>query len=289
MTSQAKSVGLFDRTILRQAVGESFRKLSPRMVAKNPVMFVVEVGSALTTLLVVRDVFVRSAEHPPIWFTGAVSICLWFTVVFANFAEAIAEGRGRAQAETLRKMRKETMARRLLDGAQGTREEEVASSLLRKGDLVVVEANQLIPGDGEIIEGIASVDESAITGESAPVIRESGGDRSAVTGGTRVLSDQIKIRITSNPGETFLDRMIALVEGAQRQKTPNEIALNIMIAGLTLIFLLACVTLAPFAQFSVAQAGSGTVPSVAVLVSLLVCLIPTTIGGLLSAIGIAGM
>jgi len=283
MTSQAKSVGLFDRTILRQAVGESFRKLSPRMVAKNPVMFVVEVGSALTTLLVVRDVFVRSAEHPPIWFTGAVSICLWFTVVFANFAEAIAEGRGRAQAETLRKMRKETMARRLLDGAQGTREEEVASSLLRKGDLVVVEANQLIPGDGEIIEGIASVDESAITGESAPVIRESGGDRSAVTGGTKVLSDRIVVRIGSDPGESFLDRMIGLVEGASRQKTPNEIALHILLVGLTIVFLLACVTLVPLAKYS-SLALSATA-----VVALLVCLIPTTIGGLLSAIGIAGM
>ncbi len=310
MSSKAQSVGLFDRAILRQAVGESFRKLSPKMVAKNPVMFVVEVGSALTTLLVVRDLLVRSAEHPPLWFTGAVSLWLWFTVLFANFAEAIAEGRGRAQAETLRKMRKETMARRLLDkkggtiawtelgsaerspsrGGAGTLpgspnliEEEVASSLLRKGDLVVVEANQLIPGDGEIVEGIASVDESAITGESAPVIRESGGDRSAVTGGTKVLSDRIVVRIVSDPGESFLDRMISLVEGAARQKTPNEIALHILLVGLTIVFLLACVTLVPLAKYG-ALALSATA-----VVALLVCLIPTTLGGLLSAIGIAGM
>ncbi len=283
MSSKAKPVGLFDRAILRQAVGESFRKLSPRMVAKNPVMFVVEVGSALTTLLVLRDLVVRSAAHPPLWFTGAVSLWLWFTVLFANFAEAIAEGRGRAQAETLRKMRKETMARRLLDGAHGKREEEVASSLLRKGDLVVVEPNQLVPGDGEIIEGIASVDESAITGESAPVIRESGGDRSAVTGGTKVLSDKIIVRIVSDPGESFLDRMIALVEGAARQKTPNEIALHILLVGLTIVFLLACVTLVPLARYSTLALSATAV------VALLVCLIPTTIGGLLSAIGIAGM
>ncbi len=283
MTSKAKPVGLFDRAILRQAVGESFRKLSPRMVAKNPVMFVVEVGSALTTLLVVRDIIVHAPDHPPIWFTGAVSLWLWFTVLFANFAEAIAEGRGRAQAETLRKMRKETMARRLLDGVHGKREEAVASSLLRKGDLVVVEANQLVPGDGEIVEGIASVDESAITGESAPVIRESGGDRSAVTGGTKVLSDRIVVRIVSDPGESFLDRMIGLVEGASRQKTPNEIALHILLVGLTIVFLLACVTLVPLAKYS-SLALSATA-----IVALLVCLIPTTIGGLLSAIGIAGM
>jgi K+-transporting ATPase ATPase B chain len=283
MTSKAKPVGLFDRAIMRQAVGESFRKLSPRMVAKNPVMFVVEVGSALTTLLVIRDIFVHAPDHPPIWFTAAVSVWLWFTVLFANFAEAIAEGRGRAQAETLRKMRRETMARRLLDGVHGKREEEVASSLLRKGDLVVVEANQLIPGDGEIIEGIASVDESAITGESAPVIRESGGDRSAVTGGTKVLSDRIVVRIVSDPGESFLDRMISLVEGAARQKTPNEIALHILLVGLTIVFLLACVTLVPLAKYSTLALSATAV------VALLVCLIPTTIGGLLSAIGIAGM
>jgi potassium-transporting ATPase ATP-binding subunit len=289
MTSKAKSVSLFDGAIMRQAVGESFRKLSPRAVAKNPVMFVVEVGSALTTLLVVRDLIVRAADQPPLWFTGAVSVWLWFTVLFANFAEAVAEGRGKAQAETLRKMRKETMARRLIgakpDGrdSRDSKEEEVPSSSLRKGDLVVVEANQLVPGDGEIIEGIASVDESAITGESAPVIRESGGDRSAVTGGTKVLSDRIVVRIVSDPGESFLDRMIALVEGAARQKTPNEIALHILLVGLTIIFLLACVTLVPLAKYSTLAL------SATAIVALLVCLIPTTIGGLLSAIGIAGM
>jgi potassium-transporting ATPase ATP-binding subunit len=283
MTSKAKPVSLFDGAIMRQAVGESFRKLSPRAVAKNPVMFVVEVGSALTTLLVVRDLIVRSADHPPLWFTGAVSVWLWFTVLFANFAEAVAEGRGKAQAETLRKMRKETMARRLIGAKSDGKEEEVPSSSLRKGDLVVVEANQLVPGDGEIVEGIASVDESAITGESAPVIRESGGDRSAVTGGTKVLSDRIVVRIVSDPGESFLDRMIALVEGAARQKTPNEIALHILLVGLTIIFLLACVTLVPLAKYSTLTLSATAV------VALLVCLIPTTIGGLLSAIGIAGM
>jgi K+-transporting ATPase ATPase B chain len=205
MTSKAKPVGLFDRAILRQAVGESFRKLSPRLVAKNPVMFVVEVGSALTTLLVVRDLFVRAADHPPIWFTGAVSLWLWFTVLFANFAEAMAEGRGKAQADTLRKTRTETVANRLVGGDHT---ETVPAASLRKGDIVMVKAGEFIPGDGEIIDGVASVDESAITGESAPVIRESGGDRSAVTGGTRVISDWIKVRITSDPGHTFLDRMI---------------------------------------------------------------------------------
>src|SRR5450432_73864 len=283
MTSKSKPTSLFDGSILRQAVGESFRKLSPRLVAKNPVMFVVEVGSALTTLLVIRDLIVRSPDHPPLWFTGAVSVWLWFTVIFANFAEAVAEGRGKAQAETLRKMRKETMARRLVGGKLDGKEEQIASSSLRKGDLVVVEANQLVPGDGEIIEGIASVDESAITGESAPVIRESGGDRSAVTGGTKVLSDRIVVRIVSDPGESFLDRMISLVEGAARQKTPNEIALHILLVGLTIIFLLACVTLVPLAKYS------NLALSATAVVALLVCLIPTTIGGLLSAIGIAGM
>src|SRR4030095_5444353 len=271
--------------ILKRAALESLRKLAPRQVARNPVMFVVEVGSALTTLLFFRDAF-SSTPVAPLWFTGIVSFWLWFTVVFANFAEAVAEGRGKAQAETLRKMRQETTARRLLNGK---REERVPASTLRKGDIVLVEAGQLIPGDGEVMEGIATVDESVITGESAPVIRESGGDRSAVTGGTKVLSDHIKIRITSNPGETFLDRMIALVEGAVRQKTPNEIALNILIAGLTLICLLAVATLPPYAKYAIATVGSGVAPTVAVLVSLLVCLIPTTIGGLLSAIGIAGM
>ncbi|MHB8879805.1 MAG: potassium-transporting ATPase subunit KdpB, partial [Myxococcaceae bacterium] len=253
--------------------------LAPRHVARNPVMFVVEVGSVLTTLLWVRDLFAAPAGAPPLWFTGAVTLWLWFTVLFANFAEAIAESRGKAQASSLRKMRKETTARRLTNG----REEEVAASTLRKGDAVVVETGMVIPGDGEVIEGIASVDESAITGESAPVIRESGGDRSAVTGGTKVLSDRIVVRITANPGESFLDRMIALVEGAARQKTPNEIALHILLVGLTLIFLFACATLVPLALFS------GVALSATEIVALLVCLIPTTIGGLLSAIGIAGM
>ncbi|HEY4002380.1 MAG TPA: potassium-transporting ATPase subunit KdpB, partial [Candidatus Xenobia bacterium] len=265
-------------------------KLDPRVVAKNPVMFVVEVGSAVTTFLLVRDVI----NHAANWgFTLQITLWLWFTVLFANFAEAMAEGRGKAQADALRKTKTDTMARRIASGHQDDRQEErVPATELRKGDLIVAEVNDIIPGDGEVIVGIASVDESAITGESAPVIRESGGDRSAVTGGTKVLSDRIVVRITSNPGETFIDRMIALVEGAQRQKTPNEIALSILLAGLTIIFLLATVTLLPYAIYSVRALPSGvqgTVPSIPVLVSLLVCLIPTTIGGLLSAIGIAGM
>ena len=276
---KAKERSLFDPEILRPAVLESFRKLVPQYVIKNPVMFVVEIGSVLTTLLCVRDLVAPMPEAQPLWFTASVSLWLWFTVVFANFAEAVAEGRGKAQAATLRKMRKETTARRLING----REERVPASALRKGDVVVVEAGELIPGDGEVIEGIASVDESAITGESAPVIRESGGDRSAVTGGTKVLSDRIVVRISADPGESFLDRMIALVEGAARQKTPNEIALNILLAGLTLVFLFACVTLVPLAMYS------GVRLSATMVVALLVCLIPTTIGGLLSAIGIAGM
>jgi K+-transporting ATPase ATPase B chain len=274
---------LFDPPIVKRAVWDSFVKLNPVTMMKNPVMFVVEVGAALTTVLVFRD---WRAAAPDLGFTFQITLWLWFTVLFANFAEAMAEGRGKAQADTLRKTKSETVGHRLKNGGKV---EEVAASQLRQGDIVVCAPNDIIPGDGEVIEGIASVDESAITGESAPVIRESGGDRSAVTGGTKVLSDQIKIRITSNPGETFLDRMIALVEGAQRQKTPNEIALNIVIAGLTLVFLLAVVTLPPFAQYSVSATGAGKVPGIAVLISLLVCLIPTTIGGLLSAIGIAGM
>ncbi|HKS95273.1 MAG TPA: potassium-transporting ATPase subunit KdpB, partial [Terriglobia bacterium] len=258
-------------------------KLNPAAVAKNPVMFVVEVGAALTTLLVIRDLLIGASG---VGFSIQIAIWLWFTVVFANFAEAMAEARGKAQADTLRKTKTDAMGKRL---TPENRIEVVPASKLRAGDVVICAVGDLIPGDGEVIEGIATVDESVITGESAPVIRESGGDRSAVTGGTRVLSDQIKVRITSNPGETFLDRMIALVEGAERQKTPNEIALNILIAGLTLIFLLAVVTLQPFSSYAVRAAGAGQIPSVAVLVSLLVCLIPTTIGGLLSAIGIAGM
>jgi potassium-transporting ATPase ATP-binding subunit len=273
----SKSKSLWDAKIVRQALWDSVIKLNPRTMMKNPVMFVVEVGSAITAVLLVRDVM---RHVPGFGFDLQITLWLWFTVLFANFAEAMAEGRGKAQAETLRKAKSETIAERLL--ANGSTE-TVPGSKLRVGDLVVVSAGEIIPGDGDVLEGVASVDESAITGESAPVIREAGGDRSAVTGGTRVLSDQIKVKITSNPGETFLDRMIALVEGAERQKTPNEIALNILLAGLTVIFLLAVVTLQPFALYS------GSPQTVFVLVSLLVCLIPTTIGGLLSAIGIAGM
>ena len=274
---------LFDPAILNRAIRESFVKLNPRLVAKNPVMFVVEVGAALTSIFVIRDA-VAGAQG--VFFGVQISLWLWFTVLFANFAEAMAEARGKAQADSLRKTKTDTMARRILPNDKF---EMVAASQLRAGDVVYCEAGYIIPGDGEVVDGVASVDESVITGESAPVIRESGGDRSAVTGGTKVLSDHIKIKITSNPGETFLDRMIALVEGAVRQKTPNEIALNILIAGLTLIFLLAVATLPPYAKYAIQAIGSGAAPTVAVLVSLLVCLIPTTIGGLLSAIGIAGM
>ena len=279
----ARARPLFDKEIASRATRDSFVKLNPATLIKNPVMFVVEVGAALTTVFVLRDMVTGAGN---VGFGVQIALWLWFTVLFANFAEAMAEARGKAQADTLRKTKTDVFAKRLLS-AGGT--EQVAASALRAGDVVLCAAPDVIPGDGEVIEGVASIDESVITGESAPVIRESGGDRSAVTGGTRVLSDWIKVRITSNPGETFIDRMIALVEGAQRQKTPNEIALNILIAGLTLIFLLAVATLQPYAAYSVAAAGAGSVPSVAVLVSLLVCLIPTTIGGLLSAIGIAGM
>ena len=278
-----RSRPLFEPETVQRAIRASFMKLNPVTLVKNPVMFVVEAGAALTTLLLIRDIFAGGAG---IGFQMQISLWLWFTVLFANFAEAMAEARGKAQAESLRKSKTDVLAKRFTPA--GTIE-QVSASALRSGDVVVCEAGDVIPGDGEVIDGIATVDESVITGESAPVIRESGGDRSAVTGGTRVLSDQIRIRITSNPGETFLDRMIALVEGAERHKTPNEVALNILIAGLTLIFLLAVITLQPFSAFSVAHAGAGAVPSVVVLVSLLVCLIPTTIGGLLSAIGIAGM
>src|SRR5664280_2775337 len=274
---------LFDPEILKRATKESFVKLNPKLVAKNPVMFVVEVGAALTTAFVIKDVITKA---PDVFFGIQIAIWLWFTVLFANFAEAMAEARGKAQADALRKTKTDAVAHKILPN---NKFEMVPASSLRAGDTVYCEAGILIPGDGEVIEGIASVDESVITGESAPVIRESGGDRSAVTGGTKVTSDQITIRITSNPGETFLDRMIALVEGAVRQKTPNEIALNILIAGLTLIFLLAVATITPYAKYAIQAVGSGTAPTVAVLVSLLVCLIPTTIGGLLSAIGIAGM
>jgi K+-transporting ATPase ATPase B chain len=269
---------MFDRAIMGRAVGESFVKLDPRQMARNPVMFIVEVGSALTTILFFQKL--SSSSTADNVFTGLVAAWLWFTVLFANFAEAVAEGRGKAQADTLRKTRADTVAR--TRGPDGVLVEKPSSDL-ELGDVCIVTAGEIIPGDGEVIEGIATVDESAITGESAPVIRESGGDRSAVTGGTRVLSDEIVVRITSRPGETFLDRMIALVEGASRQKTPNEIALNILLAGLTIIFLLAVVTLQPFAIYSHAS------QSLTVLIALLVCLIPTTIGALLSAIGIAGM
>jgi len=277
VAKESQSKSLWDGKIVRQALIDSLRKLNPRTMIRNPVMFVVEVGSVVTTVLLAKG-FMRGTGSAG--FNLQITLWLWFTVIFANFAEAMAEGRGKAQAETLRRAKSETSANRLLPNG---RTERVGAADLRSGDLVLVSAGETIPGDGEIVEGVASVDESAITGESAPVIREAGGDRSAVTGGTRVLSDQIKVKITSNPGETFLDRMIALVEGAERQKTPNEIALNILLAGLTVVFLLAVVTLQPFAIYS------GSSQTVFVLVSLLVCLIPTTIGALLSAIGIAGM
>jgi potassium-transporting ATPase ATP-binding subunit len=274
----ARESKLVEPQILRRAIGDSFVKLNPRTLMRNPVMFVVGVGSVLTTILFFKDLGSSSTNVNV--FAGLVALFLWFTVLFANFAEAVAEGRGKAQAETLRKTRSETLARRRRpDGGI----DEVPSTALDVGDECVVAAGEVIPSEGEVIEGIASVDESAITGESAPVIRESGGDRSAVTGGTRVLSDEIVVRITARAGETFLDRMIALVEGSERKKTPNEIALNILLAGLTIIFLLATVTLQPFAMFSNAE------QTVVILVALLVCLIPTTIGALLSAIGIAGM
>ncbi len=273
-SSKPKNKAIWEWKIVSQAAIDSLLKLDPRKMMKNPVMFVVEIGSVITTVLL----FKGAGEFK---FNLQITLWLWFTVLFANFAEAMAEGRGKAQADTLRKARSETLANRLVgDGGQI---EKVPSTKLRTGDIVLVSAGELIPSDGEIVDGVASVDESAITGESAAVIRESGGDRSAVTGGTRVLSDHIKVKITANPGETFMDRMISLVEGAQRQKTPNEVALNILLAGLTIIFLLAVVTLQPFAIYS------GSPQTVYVLVSLLVCLIPTTIGGLLSAIGIAGM
>ena len=273
---------LFEPAIVKRAIKDSFRKLDPRQVAKNPVMFVVEIGSVVTTYFTVRGFLTGSDDK---WFVLQVTLWLWFTVIFANFAEAMAEGRGKAQADALRKTRTQTNARKLV----GKKEVVVPAPELRRDDQFVCEAGDVIPADGEIIEGIASVDESAITGESAPVIRESGGDRSAVTGGTRVLSDRIVCRVTANPGESFLDRMIALVEGAQRQKTPNEIALSILLAGLTIVFLFATITLLPFAHYSVESVGKEDVPSITVMVALLVCLIPTTIGGLLSAIGIAGM
>ncbi len=289
-TRRKGDLSIWDPKIIRRAIPDSFKKLDPRVQVKNPVMFVVEVGSVVTTVEFVRLLFAqptagldRTHLNFEIFFVLAVAIWLWFTVVFANFAEAMAEGRGKAQADTLRRARTTTMAKRLASSGRNSQVQEVAAPELRKGDLVLVEAGDVIPGDGDVVEGVASVDESAITGESAPVIRESGGDRSAVTGGTRVLSDWIIVKVSANPGETFLDRMIALVEGAKRQRTPNEIALNILIASLTIIFVLVVVTLEPFAIYS------GQPVSVTTLIALLVCLIPTTIGGLLSAIGIAGM
>ena len=271
----AKTHSLFERAIIGQAIIDSFKKLNPVSLLKNPVIFVTEVGAALTTI----GLFWRSGKDP-FGFILQVTLWLWFTVLFANFAEAMAEGRGKAQANALRKTRTQTVANRLKSDDSM---EKIEADRLRKGDLVLVSAGEIIPSDGEIIAGVATVDESAITGESAPVIREAGGDRSAVTGGTRVLSDQIKVLVTANPGESFLDRMIQLVEGAQRQKTPNEIALTILLSALTIIFLMVCITLKPFGLYS------GVAFSITVLVALLVCLIPTTIGGLLSAIGIAGI
>lgn len=284
MSHKVVAPGLFDPAIIKRASIDAFRKLDPRKLARNPVIFVTEVVSAFVTLIFLRDLV---AQNGAALFTGQITAWLWFTVLFANFAEAVAEGRGKAQADALRKTRSDTRAKRLVDQAANSCMSNVVEGVsaldLKIGDVVLVEAGDLIPGDGEIIEGVASVNESAITGESAPVIREAGGDRSAVTGGTTVLSDWIKVKITAAPGSTFIDRMIALVEGAERQKTPNELALSILLSGLTIIFLIVCVTLLPLAGYS------GTILSVTVLIALLVCLIPTTIGGLLSAIGIAGM
>ncbi len=277
-----------DWALVGRALGDAFWKLNPRWMARNPVMFVVEVGSLFTTLLFLHAA-VTGAGEAPATFILAVSLWLWVTVLFGNFAEALAEGRGKAQAEALRRSRHEVAAKRLAEARRGAPWESVPSGSLRRGDVVLVEAGDTIPGDGEVVEGVASVDESAITGESAPVIRESGGDRSAVTGGTRVLSDWLVVRITADPGHTFLDRMISMVEGAQRQKTPNELALSILLAALTIIFLLVTVTLLAFSTYAVGGRGEGAPVTLTTLVALLVCLIPTTIGGLLSAIGIAGM
>ena len=281
MSHKAQPQGLFDGKIIAAAAIDAVRKLDPRALAKNPVIFVTEVVSALVTVLFIRDLVTHNGVAA---FSGQIAAWLWFTVLFANFAEAVAEGRGKAQADALRRTRTDTPAKRYIDPENLAGLVEGVNALdLRLGDVVLVEAGEIIPSDGEIIEGVASVNEFAITGESAPVIREAGGDRSAVTGGTTVLSDFIKVKITASPGSTFIDRMIALVEGAERQKTPNELALSILLSGLTLIFLIVCVTLWPIAKYS------GTDLSATVLIALLVCLIPTTIGGLLSAIGIAGM
>jgi K+-transporting ATPase ATPase B chain len=278
---------LFDSLIVKRAIRDSFLKLNPRHQLRNPVMFTVLLGSVFTTFLYF-DARGASSDESPGFILG-VSLWLWFTVLFANFAEAMAEGRGKAQADTLRSARRDVVAKRLSEPRRNASTTSIPAAQLRKGEVVLVEAGDQIPADGEVIEGVASVNEAAITGESAPVIRESGGDRSSVTGGTTVLSDWLIVRVSTNPGETFLDRMIGLVEGAKRQKTPNEIALDILLAAMTIVFLLACVTLVPMSYFSVAAAGRGTPVSLTVVVALLVCLIPTTIGGLLSAIGIAGM
>ena len=275
------------RGLYLRAAGDSFRKLDPRWMVRNPVMFVVEVGSVLTTALWIQGLF--GTGEAPRAFIGAIAVWLWFTVLFANFAEAVAEGRGKAQADALRRTRIETKAKRLRKPQRDAPFDAVPSTALRKDEVFLVEAGDIVPADGEVVEGVASVDESAVTGESAPVIRESGGDRSALTGGTRLLSDWLVVRVTASPGEGFLDRMINLVEGAKRQKTPNEIALDILLAAFTILFLTVCATLLPYSLFSVSVAGQGTPISITVLVALLVCLIPTTIGGLLSAIGIAGM
>src|SRR6185295_15112791 len=291
---------LFDPPLVRRAMWDSVVKLDPRHQIRNPVMFTVLVGSVATSLIFIERLAAGTGESP--WFVAGVSLWLWFTVLFANFAEAMAEGRGKAQADALKAARQNVAAKKMLEKvANLTLKADIQDLVkngeatfvpapdLREGDIVFVQAGDQIPGDGEVIGGVASVDESAITGESAPVIRESGGDRSSVTGGTRVLSDWLYVRITANPGESFLDRMIGLVEGAKRQKTPNEIALSILLSGFTIIFLLVCATLLPFSKYSVLAAGHGSPITVTVLVALLVCLIPTTIGGLLSAIGIAGM
>jgi K+-transporting ATPase ATPase B chain len=287
MSSATKARPLFDPPIVRRAIADSLLKLNPKRQLRNPVMFTVFVGSILTSGLGIYALIHPGQESPA--FIFAVSAWLWFTVLFANFAEAMAEGRGKAQADTLRATRRDVPAKKLDEARYGAAHQLTSAASLRKDDVVLVEAGDFIPSDGEVVEGVASVDESAITGESAPVIRESGGDRSSVTGGTRVLSDWLVVRVTANPGETFLDRMIGLVEGAKRQKTPNEIALDILLAAMTIIFLVVCATLLPFSNYSVLAAGQGSPITVTVLVALLVCLIPTTIGGLLSAIGIAGM
>jgi K+-transporting ATPase ATPase B chain len=287
MSDKPRARPLLDPPIVKRAVLASFGKLHPRHQLRNPVMFAVFIGSVLTSGLFIHALAGRG--EAPAGFILAVSLWLWFTVLFSNFAEAMAEGRGKAQADTLRRSRRDILAKRLAAPHRDASVTRVASAELRQGDVVLVEAGDFIPGDGDVIEGVASVDESAITGESAPVIRESGGDRSAVTGGTRVLSDWLIVRVTANPGESFLDRMIAMVEGARRQKTPNEIALNVLLAALTIIFLVVCATLLPYSIYSVRAAGQGAVVSVTVLVALFVCLAPTTIGALLSAIGIAGM